>query len=353
MAPWLRCSCGWWSRTSFCGSCGQELRKGQKKGKGKGGSPASTTNNQNSSKITPQATAAQVKKQVDAQVKQTLANMGIVSTKTYAEVAAGNTTIEKGLDVDMPQAPSSSTLSSDPKWDDLTPQQLKDEHAKHIQLAEGLMNAGMAEAAREAKARAATLHQLLLKHRPAGQQLDSLGAALRKATAAKEKHETYLKELEQKQLEAKQKLVDLVEAEATASAALEELKRSMATTTSDKVGEDDSLTDISAKFVVAMLPPELPQTSRHKLQADINASIAAMQAMIAEAVRTTAIATPAPVTPSVLQEGVVPSTQIDDTEPGFGKSLPQKGSDKAMPYQKNPAQSTGASSAPVDPWDGQ
>ena len=121
--------------------------------------------------------------------------MGIVSNKTYSEVVAGSAIIEKGLDVDMPQAPSPSTTTSDPKSDDLTPQQLKDEDAKHIQLAEGLMNAGMADAAREAKARAATLHQLLLKHRPAGQQLDSLGAALRKATAAKEKHETYLKEL--------------------------------------------------------------------------------------------------------------------------------------------------------------
>ena len=102
-----------------------------------------------------------------------------------------------------------------------------------------------------------------------------------------------------------------------------------------------------------MLPPELPQASRHKLQADINASIAAMQAMIAEAVRANAIAPPAPGTPSLLQEGAVPSTQLDETEPGFGKSLPQKGSDKAMPYQKNPVNGTGASPAPVDPWDGQ
>ena len=334
MAPWKHCSCGWWSRTPFCGSCGQELN-GQaqplKGGKGKGtGNKGGTTQKGGGKRAA--GPSSQVQKAVDAQVKKTLATMGIVPGKSYAQVAAGKSTTEEKSDVVMaPAATPPSTTNS--TWEAMTPQQLKEEHAKRTQLAEGLVSAGMDDAAQEAKARAASLQQLLLKQRPAGQQLDSLGAAVRKATAAREKHEQYMKELEQKQKDAKQKLQGLQEAETAAQSALDELKRNMATS-SEKAVETDNLTDISAKFVLALLPQHLSDGVRHTIQAQLNASIAAMQMAVTQAVKDAGeTLPPQPRTPSLLQPVEPAETQLDETEPGdFGKVMDHpKG--RPCPYQ--------------------
>ena len=295
MAPWKRCSCGWWSHTAFCGSCGQELNaqaQPLKGGKGKGTGNKGTT----------------------------------------TKGGGGKPTTAEASDIVMAPAATPPSIAN-PTWEAVTPQQLKEEHAKHTQLAEGLVSAGMDDAAQEAKARAASLQQLLLKQRPAGQQLDSLGAAVRKATTAREKHEQYMKELEQKQKDAKQKLQSLQEAENAAQSALDELKRNMATT-SAKDAEDNNLTDASAKFVLALLPESLSDQARNNLQAQINQSIAAMQMAVAQAVKDAGeTLPPQPRTPSLLQPVEPAETQLDETEPGdFGKVMDHpKG--RPCPYQ--------------------
>ena len=231
-------------------------------------------------------------KQIESQVKNVLAKMGVLpgnAQRSYAEVAGAKPSAqEQAKDATMtaiedPEAATASTV--DPKWPDMTVVQLKQEHSSLTTLASQLEKAGLEEASLQAKTKASQLHDYLVSKRSSGQQLDTYTAAVRKATTAVERHTQHIQDLKTKLLEAEKKLTQLEQTEAAAKQALTDFQRkNLAPEEAGTILEENTLTETSAKFVSAILPRDIPVQAQEALQIQLNQALAAIQMQITQAV---------------------------------------------------------------------